>query len=249
LKGGIGLFHQPPLPEQVVPGYGSPELASSRALQRSLGIEQEFGRDIELSLEGYSYKLSNLIERDAGRTGELEYNNDGSGTTFGLETLLRIKPMERFYGWLAYTLSRSLRRANPDAELLLSDTDSTHVLTALGSYQLGKGWEVGSKFMYVAGTPYTPVAGALYSSTTHEYVPVLGEPKSRRLPAYHELDLRVQKRWEIGATGAVTAYADVINVYGKDRVVGIDCSEDLTRCQMRTHPMPVLPSVGLRGEF
>ena len=150
---------------------------------------------------------------------------------------------------MAYTLSRSLRRASPEDELVLSDTDSTHVLTALGSYRLGKGWELGSKFMYVSGTPYTPVVGALYSSTTDEYVPVLGEPKSRRLPAYHELDLRVQKRWDIGETVAVTAYADVINVYGKDRAVGIDCSEDLSRCETSTHPMPILPSVGVRGEF
>jgi hypothetical protein len=72
---------------------------------------------------------------------------------------------------------------------------------------------------------------------------------SRRYPAYHELDLRVQKRWQLGRSTALTVYLDLINIYGKDRIVGLACSPDLTRCDYEKHPMPFLPSLGIRGEF
>jgi outer membrane receptor protein involved in Fe transport len=249
LKAGVGLFAQPPLPEVVLPGFGTPELRSSRAVQSSLGVEQTLGSHVEASVEGFVYQLSHLVRRNVTASGELEFENSGEGTTLGLESMLRIKPASRFYGWLAYTLSRSVRRQTPDDPLLLAPTDSTHVLTALGSYRLGRGWEAGMKFQYVSGNPYTPTTGAIYSSTTNEYLPVLGDANSERLPAYHELDVRVQKRWSLGGSASFTTYVDLINVYGKDRVVGIRCSDDVTRCDYSTHPMPMIPSVGIRGEF
>ena len=76
-----------------------------------------------------------------------------------------------------------------------------------------------------------------------------GEPNSARLPAFHELDLRVEKRWAVGDSVTLTTYLDLINVYGKDRVLGERCSDDLTRCDYSTHPMPMIPSLGVRGEF
>jgi hypothetical protein len=72
---------------------------------------------------------------------------------------------------------------------------------------------------------------------------------SRRYPAYHELDLRVQKRWQLGRSTALTVYLDLINIYGKDRITGLSCSPDLTQCVYEKHPMPFLPSLGIRGEF
>jgi TonB family protein len=249
LKGGVGLFYQAPQPEQVLTGFGTPGLGSSRAVQTSLGVEQELGSKVEASIEGFHYQLSDLVERRVVSSGDVEYTNSGSGYTLGLESLVRIKPSDELFGWLAYTLSRSVRRAAPGEPLTLYQGDSTHVLTALASYGLGKGWEVGTKFIFVSGNPYTPVVGALYSSSTNEYVPVLGGAQSRRLPAYHELDLRGQKRWALGDSAALTVYVDVINAYGTDRVIGLQCSEDVTRCTYQKHPMPVLPSVGVRGEF
>ena len=77
-------------------------------------------------------------------------------------SLSKWKPDGRFFGWLAYTLSRSERRDNPGDALHLFQYDQTHILTVLGSYKLGRGWEVGARFRYVTGDPYTPnVAGVM----------------------------------------------------------------------------------------
>ena len=249
VKGGVGLFYQPPLTEQSLVGYGNKGLHSSRAVQTSLGLEREFGADVEGSVEGFYYDLHDLVERRPDSQGNLQNVNSGEGYTLGLESLLRIKPTSRFYGWVAYTLSRSMRRGAPGEELVLYEYDTTHILTGLASYRLGRGWELGGKWQYISGRPYTPRVGALYSSSENSYIPILGATNSARYPAYHELDLRAQKRWEIGPSGSITAYLDLINVYGNDRVTGIRCNFDYTRCSYDKFPIPLIPSLGIRGEF
>src|SRR5262249_14163449 len=83
------------------------------------------------SLEGFYKQLDNLVTTRAG--------NSGKGRAFGLETLLRYKPDDRFFGWLAYTLSRSVRRDTPSEPERLARFDETHILTVLGSYRLARG--------------------------------------------------------------------------------------------------------------
>ena len=75
----------------------------------------------------------------------------------GVETLLKYKPDERFFGWLAYTLSRSVLQDAPDSPTYLFQYDQTHNLTVLGSYRLGRGWEFGARFRLVSGPLDTPV--------------------------------------------------------------------------------------------
>ena len=143
LKGGLGIFSQPPQPQETDPVFGQPGLKSNRATQYDVGVEQEITRHVEVSLEGYYKLLDNLVS--AG------YYNEGHGRAYGLETLLRWKPDGRFFGWLAYTLSRSQRTQPPADVETLYQYDQTHILTVLGSYKLGRGWEFGARFRLVSG--------------------------------------------------------------------------------------------------
>ena len=59
----------------------------------------------------------------------------------------------RFFGWLAYTLSRSTRQDPPDFATRLFQYDQTHILTVLGAYTLPRNWQVGGRFRFVTGTP------------------------------------------------------------------------------------------------
>ncbi len=47
--------------------------------------------------------------------------------------LLKYKPDDRFFGWAAYTLSRSVRTDGPGEEEHPTPWDQTHVLTVLGN--------------------------------------------------------------------------------------------------------------------
>ena len=70
--------------------------------------------------------------------------------------MLKYNADKRFFGWIAYTLSRTIRRVDVDAEDSLAPWDQTHILTMLGSYRLGGGWEFGARFRLVSGNLITP---------------------------------------------------------------------------------------------
>src|SRR5262249_37836873 len=154
-----------------------------RATHLSFGFEQEFTRRIELSMEGFYKDLSQLV---VGKLG-----NVGTGRVFGAETLFRYKPDDRFFGWIAYTLSRS-ERIEPGFPAHLAPFDQTHIFTMLGSYRLGRGWELGARFRLVSGNVYTPNSYGFYDENIGTNLPLQAfPPYQARVPLFQELDLRV----------------------------------------------------------
>ena len=250
LKGGAGYFYQPPQFQEVNQVFGTPNLESNRSLHFALGVEQELSERIELSVEGYYKDLSNLV---AGASGlQTGYANRGVGAVIGAETLLKFKPGPRFFGWVAYTLSRSTRQNGPDEPEYLFQFDQTHILTALGSYRLGDGWEVGARFRLVSGNLHTPVLGfpalgALYNADAGAYVPLQGPMNSERLPLFHQLDIRLEKTWQF-RHWRLMAYLDIWNAYNHQAVEGVQYNFDYSNRAPQTG-LPIIPSLGLRGEF
>jgi TonB family protein len=252
LKGGVGLFHQPPDFQETDEVFGTPGIDSNRAVHYSLGVEQEFTRQVELSLEGFYKDLTDQVSRVGTTGGAYVYGNEGSGHVIGLETLLKYKPDERFFGWVAYTLSRSVVQDGPDLPEYLFQYDQTHNLIILGSYRLGRGWEFGARFRVVSGSLQTPVVGppslpSLYASDAGSYAPLQGAPFSERLPLFHQLDLRVDKRWQMKGW-KLSAYLDVQNVYNNAAPEAYVYSYDFSERQIQTG-IPIIPSIGLRGEL
>jgi TonB family protein len=240
LKGGVGVYHQPPQPQQTNPVFGQSGLSSNRAYHYSFGGEQEITKQLEVSLEGFYKQLDRLVTQNHG--------NEGRGRAFGLETLIRYKPDARFFGWLAYTLSRSERQDTPDEPIYQSQYDQTHILTVLGSYRLGRGWEIGSRFRLVSGSMYTPQQNGFYDANAGVSLPLSDfPPYGSRLPMFHQLDIRVDKSWKYTAW-QFSVYADVQNVYNHGNVEGISYNYNYTR-QTYATGLPFLPSIGMRGEF
>src|SRR5262249_12267083 len=157
--------------------FGTPGLGSNRAIHYSLGVEQEITRPIELSVEGFYKKLDHLVARvPSSGSKPYEYGNDGRGAVTGLEVRLKNNPTARFFGWLAYTLSRSTREDPPDFATRLFQYDQTHILTMLGSYRLGRGWEFGARFRLISGTLYTPTVLGFLNTDAGVYTPLSGAP-------------------------------------------------------------------------
>src|SRR5262249_22787213 len=153
----------------------------------------------------------------------------------GSELLLKYKPDERFFGWLAYTLSRSARVDHPGEAEHLVPFDQTHILTVLGSYRLGHGWEVGARLRPLSGNLTTPDVcdfsdpkcdvnrtNALFHAPSGAYTAIpLTKPYSERLPLFHELDLRIDKHWRF-PSWELSAYLDVQNAYNHQNAEGIE---------------------------
>jgi hypothetical protein len=252
LKGGLGVFYQPPQFQETDPVFGTPGLRSNRAIHYSVGVEQELTDRVEVSVEGFYKDLTNQVARTPNSAGSYTYNNQGLGSVIGLETLLKYKPDKRFFGWIAYTLSRSVRQDSASSPQYLFQYDQTHNLIMLGSYRLGRGWEFGGRFRIVSGSLDTAVLSrpslpALYAADAGTYSPLLGTAFGTRLPLFHQLDLRVDKRWQF-PTWRFSAYLDVQNVYNNAAVEGLSYNYNYSRQSYQTG-IPIIPSLGLRGEF
>jgi TonB family protein len=251
LKGGVGVFHQPPEGYESVEPVGTPGIESSSAIHYSFGIEQEFSRPLELSVEGFYKDMNDLVVGvpDAGNTkGGYTYENIGEGRSYGSEFLLRYKPQDRFFGWIAYTLSRSERRDTPDGQDYRFDYDQTHILTALGSYKLGRGWTAGARFRYVTGSPYTPNVGGVMDYDSGAYSPVEStKVNSKRYPAFHQLDVRIDKTWTFQAW-KLSAYLDLQNAYNRRNTEEISYNYDYSKTD-KIAGLPLLPVLGIRGEL
>ncbi|MCC6646182.1 MAG: TonB family protein [Polyangiaceae bacterium] len=247
LKGGFGVFHQPPQPQETNKVFGTPGVGSNRAIHYSTGIEQELTRRVNVSVEGFYKQLDSLVSRVPNNQGAFTYANRGSGYVVGAETLVRYSSDSRFFGWVAYTLSRSARRQNPGEELQLFQYDQTHILTALGSYRLGRGWEFGARFRFVSGPLDTPCNGGIYNSAAAAYGCIQGAQFSQRLPPFHQLDFRVDKQWTY-QSWRLSAYLDLLNVYNRRSPEALAFNYNFTQSTYQTG-LPIIPSIGVRAEF
>jgi outer membrane receptor protein involved in Fe transport len=219
-------------------------------------------KQVEISVEGFYKQLDRQVVPNADRTASLSsYSNQGSGYAAGAEVLLKYKPDKRFFGWLAYTLSRSERRHGADEEPHLVPFDQPHILTVLGSFRLGKGWEAGARFRLVSGSLRTPNVcsvelascdatriNALYHGASGVYTPIpFGAVSSERLPLFHALDVRVDKRFTFAAW-KFSFYVDIQNIYNQENAETLRYNFNFTE-RAYTTGLPILPSIGLRGEF
>ncbi|HTN86159.1 MAG TPA: TonB-dependent receptor [Sorangium sp.] len=257
-KGGVGLYHQAPQFQETIEPFGTAGLKSNRAIHYGLGVEQELTPQLDVTVDGFYKALDRLVVFSPEKEG---YANDGTGYAVGGELLLKYKPDERFFGWAAYTLSRSVRTDGPGEEEHLTPYDQTHVLTVLGSLRLGRGWELGARFRLVSGNLQTPYVcnpeekgcnpnrvNAIYHASSARYSPIpLGGDYSERMPLFHQLDIRADKTWKF-KNWQLGLYLDIQNVYNHAAAEGISYNFNYTKREYVTG-LPFLPTLGLRGDF
>ncbi len=254
LKGAVGWFHRSPDPDQVSENFGNPNAQLEDAVHYALGAELQFNDYLSLDVEVFYKDLNNLITRSQTSTDESDsdqaiYNSEGTGRVYGAEIFLRHAMANNFFGWMSYTISRSERFDVQSGRYRLFDNDQTHILTLLGSYNLPKNWSIGAKFRLISNNPYTPYKSpSSFNANSGEYVlEASGDTNSRRLPAFHQLDIRVDKRW-VFPLWTLNLYLDMQNVYNQQNVEGI--TQDYNNRETANFVgLPLIPSLGIRAEF
>jgi TonB family protein len=252
LKGGVGLFYQEPAFDQINRDFGNPNLKAERALHYSAGVEWHPIEPLTVDVTGFYKSLSNMVspttatvERD-GVSSEMRYDNHGAGRVYGGELVARYQT-PKFNAWLAYTLSRSERRDSGSSDYRLFNYDQTHILTAFATYQFWHNWEFGGRFRLISGNPYTPVIGSIYNAGSDRYYPTLGSQYANRMPAFAQLDLRIDKRW-VFKRWMLDTYVDVQNVLNRANPEAMQYNYDFSKQQVR-QGLPIYPIFGVRGEF
>jgi hypothetical protein len=231
----LGLVHQYPtlragsVPAAIlsVPGFPTGESHLQSALQASQGVELALPADVTLTTTGFLSYFRDLTDFTATcmrlapamvTTTEMmpplgpyvcPDSEPVPGHAYGLELLLRRPLAKRLSGWLTYTLSRSTRKAHfvtPSGEdavaKVASEGDRTHVLSAVLAYDFGRMWRAGGRFVFYTGQPYSTLEGN---------VPV-PPYNSRRFPPFFRVDLRLEKRWQLGQNGWIAFVLEGQNV-------------------------------------
>jgi hypothetical protein len=251
LKGSIGLYHQPPQPYQSYRADDQPvDLGFERALSTSLGWEQDIGPAIEVDGELFYKALDHLIVSNPTfeSLDDQFFTNNGVGRAYGVEILLRHAPVDKFFGWLSYTLSRSERRDQPGDDWYAFDYDQTHILSATAGYKLPFEIEVSAKAEYVTGNPTTPYDLGVYDVDQDSYQPFsTGAYNSSRLPAYWAASARIDKLFTFKAW-QLDLFVDFLNVvHGTNpefQLYNYDYTESTY-----IKGLPFIPSPGFEAKF
>jgi hypothetical protein len=254
----LGVAHQ--TPSFIVPAPGVRIAGLDRGLQQAFqfaqGVEVALPAKFRVTATGFLNQFRNLndpLSICAGDVGDREGACDDldarvRGRTFGLELLLKRALTERLAGFVAYTLSRS-NRMIPGATVP-SQFDRTHVLSVIGSAILGRGWRFGARFSYLTGRPYR-------YTVRDGRIPGIGEDPNRpilysfagRLPDFHRLDLRLEKRWVWSETRSVAFVIELFNGLFKKEATEVRYCSPTGACEFEEVGPVSIPSIGLEGSF
>ncbi len=245
-KAGWGIYHQPPAPADLSAVFGNPTLGLESAEHLLGGVTVGTPETLSFEMTAFRSTSQNLAMRSPLPSPLLAQAllATGIGRSRGIQFLVRKQLAKRLFGWISYTLSKSERAIAPGAPYYPYDFDQTHVLAALASFDLGAGFEIGARFRYATGYPRTPVTGAYFDVKSGTYEPFFGSLNSIRIPAFVQLDVRVSKRFTMGAS-ALEAYLDLQNVTNRDNPEEIVYSPDYSQRRYITG-LPILPVVGAR---
>lgn len=245
-KAAWGLYHQPPAPSDLSSVFGNPTLGLETAEHLLGGVAVGSPDVVSLEVTGFRVTSQDLAVRSPLASPLLAEAlvDTGIGRTVGLQFLVRKQIAKRFFGWVTYTLSRAERANADNAPYYPYDFDQTNVLTAVASLDLGRGFEIGTRFRYATGYPRTPVVGAYFNVKSGTYEPIFGVLNSIRIPDFFQLDVRLSKRWKLGRT-VLETYLDVQNAFNRQNPEEIVYSQNYAQPRYITG-LPILPVLGAR---
>jgi len=289
ISSNIGRYYQ--MPSYVTLGYTNPagELANKANNLSYIsvnhyvaGIEWLPSALSQVSLEGFYKAYGNypFSVRDSvaigsqstefGIFGNEEVLSTGRGRAFGTELLVRSENFYNFNLFLAYTFVRSDFQDIFGA-YIPSRWDNRHILTFTALRSLGRNWEIGIKWQFSGGAPFTPFdleKSSIRAAWDAQNAPYLDYSRfhQKRFGSFHNLDVRIDRTFFF-RNFSIMAYLDIQNIYNfesqlADFVVReLDANGNpivftdangVERYQLRSiqnRTGTILPSIGLVIEF
>jgi hypothetical protein len=245
----LGVSRQPPTYLLPVPGLGlDPAQGLQTTYQYAQGVELALPSALTASLTGFysaDRDMSDFASDCGGFAIDCSAIARTDGATYGLEVIVRRAFSERLSGWLAYTLARSERRIQTVS--FLSPFDRTHVLSVVVRYDFGRGITAGARGTYYTGRPDIPSVSEGGAAITYAF-PSSVVPQ-HRLPSFYRIDVRAEKRWEIGGRRWIAAVLDFFDVTLNAEAIEYQCDVSSWRCTARTAGPITLPSLGVEAGF
>lgn len=238
----------------------SPNIKPQTSDQLAFGLFKNlFDNSLELSLEGFHKWYHNAI--DFKDHAELFLNpyldgevRVGEGRSYGLEFLARFN-RDKYYGWVAYTLSRAERTIPGinNGETYLAPFDKTHDISVVFNYKILPRLTASFNWVYYTGNPITfPTGRFEYGGVI---APVYSDRNSYRMPDYHRMDLgltykfkgKPSRRWKSEIN------ISVYNLYNRHNAWTINFMQEEDNPKElyaeKTYLFPVLPAITYNFNF
>jgi hypothetical protein len=164
---------------------------------------------LRFTLEGFYKKYSNVpvslrdgislnnLGAEFTALGNEPIVSTGKGEAYGLEFFVQQKLTNRLFGFASYTYVIS-KFSGLDGKLLPSAWDNRHLATFTLGYKLKKNWEIGLKYRFQGGLPYTPfdeTASRLNYTTLGSGLLDYSRFNQQRLGSFQQSDVRIDKKW------------------------------------------------------
>ncbi|MEZ5017859.1 MAG: TonB-dependent receptor [Flavipsychrobacter sp.] len=230
LNASVGRYYK--IPTYTVLGYQNNGAFTNQSASYTqsdhyvAGLEYQPWEGGRFTLEGFYKIYSNysvsLIDSislankggDFNVLGNEPVATTGEGKSYGVEFQFQQKLTKRVFAILSYTYFKS-EFANLDGVYTPASWDNRHLLSFIGGYKFKRNYELGVKFRYQGGAPYSPfdnnASRINYLSTgvgTIDY----SRFNTQRLQGFHAMDVRIDKKWNFN-NWTLDVYLDISNVY------------------------------------
>lgn len=230
ISGSVGTYFK--IPPYTILGYlDNSSIAvnkNSDYIQSThyvLGTQFLPRNDLRFTLETYYKRYANYPVSVANGTslanqgaeyasvGSEQTSSVGKGETYGVELFVQQKLVNRFFYLASYSFVVS-KFSGLNQQLISSSWDSRHLLSLTLGYKLKRNWDLGLKYRYAGGSPYSPFD---LPNSQQNYLSLgtgildYSRLNTERLPAFSQLDFRVDKRFNFKKT-ALNLYIDIQNI-------------------------------------
>ncbi len=258
LRASGGVFRQ------AVPLYilsqneANESLPHMRADHLIAGVDVLLAPSLKLTVEGFDkqyrdapqYAADNplglrsyVLDARGDFSGAL--TSDGRARARGIELLLQKKLSGSVYGTISGSYFRSEYR-DALGEWRNRTFDTQTQFSAIGGWKPNTNWELSVRWSYQGERPTTPLDNSASAQADAE-VRDVARTNEERLPAYHSLYLRADRRWSFRRTN-LTTFVSLWNAYSRTNVD--DYYWNFTDQAADTREQfSLLPVIGVEFEF
>ncbi|MFM2195713.1 MAG: hypothetical protein RL092_1313, partial [Bacteroidota bacterium] len=219
------------LPSYTILGYKEDGVSTNRNSpyilcdHLALGTEYLPSNSVRITAEGFfkSYNNYPVSVRNGislanegsayGAIGNEDVENNGTGRAYGFELFFQKKFTTSYYLTASYTFFKS-EFTGDDGRYAPSAWDNRHLLSLIFGKKFKRGYELGVKYRFAGGAPYTPydlAASQLSYLTLGTGVLDYNQINSQRLPFFNQLDIRIDKKINFKKS-TLDVFLDIQNV-------------------------------------
>lgn len=194
----------------------------------------------------YMFIMDQIVYDDFFLNHE-ELVSEGKAFSRGCEIMIQKKLVENLYGTISGTYSKTKYR---DIFGIWRDRvfDNQFMVNIEGGYKPNRKWEFSLRWSYAGGIPYTPFDEKA-SEETHKGILNTNQINSKRLPPYHSLNIRFDRRFYFSKTNLIL-YLDIWNVYSRKNISRYIWNEVKNRSEpMKLWTNSTIPGFGVEFEF